>query len=566
MRARQVLFRLFYNTTFTVLLFIEVVLLLISPGDIIYQSYQQDRAWDIIIIAGVYALTLVIALFIIATRLYTARKELLAVPRSHVPIRDGDLPRSVRKLVKEGLARSVSIAYNAHPREVRQEEIQTLEQENRDIGSLAHMKSWLQIEHPGWSSLCSSDMPNLQYEPVLLEFPNLIEAKAVSLAPPDPLFKLETSDSTDAVPPDPLIVSILQRPPSMPIRDYISRLSSLHMLDTTPTTTRFIHLYEQSRFSKQPIYESTFRTLLADFTEIMHSLRPSPSKILATHVPEGHPSRLPTPTPSPPGPPSRPSASTPSLTPSLPHSHSQLRTSPRPPLLQKPHSQPPQTHTQTPIHKNVSPSPHRPSLAPRSGTSTPHSKSQPHTPFLTPRPVHTPKQYVGSLSSGHAGDRSSDSSGNESGGGGGGGGSSGNESDSERSAHTAFTRPSVGRRGGKSKSRSRAGTSGSVGLGLGIGIGMRVDGGRSTSRELVDQNGSGEGEGSVVRRAISGGSVASSGSGSKESGGGSVIRRFRSAETMDSAGSGGSVIRREGRREEVLDLPVAFVPAEREEG
>ena len=268
MRARQVLFRLFYNTTFTVLVFIEVVLLLISPGDIVYQAYQQNRAWDIIIIAGAYALTLVIALFIIATRLYTTRKELLAIPKSYVPIRDGDLPRSVRKLVKEGLARSVSIAYNAHPREVRQEEIQTLEQENRDMGSLAHMKSWLQIEHPGWSSPCSSDMPNLQYEHVLLEFPNLIEAKAVSLAPPDTNFKPETPEHPEVIPPDPLVLSIVQRPASMPIRDYISRLSSLLMLDTaqTTTTTRFIHLYEQSRFSKQPIYEHTFRTILADFT------------------------------------------------------------------------------------------------------------------------------------------------------------------------------------------------------------------------------------------------------------------------------------------------------------
>ncbi|KAI4225942.1 MAG: hypothetical protein L6R40_008324 [Gallowayella cf. fulva] len=45
--------------------------------------------------------------------------------------------------------------------------------------------SWDNISHSSWSSPFSSDLSNLHFDPIIHEIVNLIEAKAVSLAPPD---------------------------------------------------------------------------------------------------------------------------------------------------------------------------------------------------------------------------------------------------------------------------------------------------------------------------------------------------------------------------------------------
>ncbi|KAI4147416.1 MAG: hypothetical protein LQ340_005564 [Diploschistes diacapsis] len=531
MRARHFIFQLFYSTTFTLLLLAEILLLLISPGDLIYQSLELGESWNIIIIAGVYALTLFVALFIIATRLYTARTQLTAIPRSYVPIREGDISRSVRKLITEGLARSAVIAYNAHPREVRQEEVSELEQTHKSNGSklapdtmsLTHMRTWLKIEHPGWSSPCSPDMPSLHYELVLLEFPNLIETKAVSLAPPDPLFDPENEitntinpDTTQSPPPDPLVVSILQRPASMPLREYLSLLSSLHMLPTTPTNLglpfRFLALYETSRFSQQPLHGPTFRALLADFTTILQSLQPpSPSAIASLAA----------------------SSSNTSISSARP-SHNPTRIGP-------------------------------PSYVRSRASRASPTPSAYQTPFQTPHLM----PYPASLSSGHAGDQSSGPSSSSS--------SynnynedenmrnsdSGNESGSERSAHTAFTRP--GR-------RSRTNTAGTVSR-YGGSQGLSASASARAKRRAVEVGGRAEMEmGTGTGPDLGPGARVGAGLGRARTssseisvGQGSVVRR---SGTVKSAGSGGSrksgesgesVIRREDRGEEVLDLPVAFL-------
>ena len=511
MRAHQFVFQIFYSTTFTLLLFLEILLLLISPGDIIYQSFAQDKSWNIVTIAGVYALTLLVALFIIATRLYAARKDLQAIPKAYVPVREGDVSKSVRKLVSEGLARSVLIAYNAHPREVGEEEMRALEQENRDIESLANTKSWLKIEHPGWSSPYSLYMPNLQYELVVLEFPNLIEAKAVSLAPPTSLFEASISSDPEPPPPDPLARSLLQRPASLPLRDYLSHLISLNVLGASATTTRFVQLYESARFSKNPLHELTFRTMLADFTTIMQALQPLPAGILASVASGESSSRSSTPTPTRTPPPKTP---TPSLEPSIHPSQSNLRRTPTQPQ---------------PNHQTN----RRPSLAPRSISPRSRSNYAPSplstsaTPFMTPRP--TP--YEASLSSGHAGDRSSECSSD-----------SDSDSDSVRSAHTAFTRPRA--------ARSKTGTSAAS-----------KSMGRDRQGEKFDSPSVRPTEGSKRTPEVSLGL----GLGLEESNlrGGNVEHPVSSTReaSEDSGTSGlsdGSVIRREGKAEAVLDLPVAF--------
>ena len=274
MRKRQFLFRLFYSTSFSILLIIEIILLLISPGDIIYQSFAAGRRLSIIAVAIVYVAVLLISAFIIATRFYTAHTQLTAIPKSHVPIRKDDLSKSLQKLVDSELSRSASIAYHAHPRSIGEEEIQVLAQEHSSSKTrtipwpLDHMKSWIEIRHPGWSSPCATDLTDLQFEPVLLEFPHLLEAKAVSLVSPE--------NAT----PDPWVVELLQRPVSMSLRDYFEKLEELQMLDITNATSDFIKDYERSRFSSLPISETDFWRMLESFTAIVQNLRPPSDEAL----------------------------------------------------------------------------------------------------------------------------------------------------------------------------------------------------------------------------------------------------------------------------------------------
>ena len=106
------------------------------------------------------------------------------------------------------------------------------------------------------------------YSAVFTEFPTLIEAKALTLAP------TETSP-TDATPtPSADVVVLLQRPLSMSLRDYISHLSSLGVLTLTPTVSSFLARYEAARFSTRPISNADFRLLMHLFAEVLRAMRP----------------------------------------------------------------------------------------------------------------------------------------------------------------------------------------------------------------------------------------------------------------------------------------------------
>jgi hypothetical protein len=476
MRPRQFFLRLFYRSTFTFILAVEVVLLLVTPGDIVFQSLQDNRWNSIIAVAVVYLLTLLISAFIIATRFYAAHTHLTSIPRSHVPIQKRDLSRSIWKLISTELLRSASITYNAHPREVQREEMERLEKETATVKpkvitwSLSHIKSWRGIEHKGWSSPASLDIPNLQFEPVILEFPHLLEAKAVSLAPPDPLIDFTAEDAEPL--PDPDIVSLLQRSPSMSLRDYLSHLSQMDMVDPSSPTIRFLNSYEQARFSGNALPEPAFRSLLADFTAILQNLRP-PSEAI--------------------------SQESKSRTPSISGSSSKSIIKPR-----------------RSWHSNLHPSQTQESPGTRSTSyfrrktisenTTPISPSQ--TPFLTPRPA----LYQASLSSGHDGDRSSDSS----------------DGDSNHSVYTAWTRQGRQSRGANTSRYGSVSTSAKRTPRLGTSI----------PRTSSDSGSTGHtDEGSVIRRTL-------------------TVRTEASHASEVSEISQGSVIHREDRGDELLPLPV----------
>lgn len=287
-------FRIFYSTTFTILTLLLAGLLLITPSEQVWQSFRNKQIFNIFFIIGSHLLTLAVAIFIYAGRLFANRKALAAIPKSWSPIEKADVEKPVRRIVRENLKRSALIAFEAHPRSLQDDATPmarggAAHEENPD-GDAALLQArndkvddsplpiWGKISHAGWSSPSSPDLPNLHYAPVIIELSHLIEAKAVSLAPHDPLFPTPPSSPTpnqslqETPLPDALAVEILQRPATMGLRDYITHLTSLDMIHPPQLGGEFLELYEKARFSANPLEESDFRSLMHVFAEILRGM------------------------------------------------------------------------------------------------------------------------------------------------------------------------------------------------------------------------------------------------------------------------------------------------------
>lgn len=270
--------RFFNSSAFFFFAVILFCLILLTPADAIYQCYTTDRLTNIFFITGAYVITFILAVLIYATRIYTNRSTLADIPKAWIPVEKEDVNKSVRHMVKDGLAKSTVLAYQARPRNTSEE-----------LGSFQNYKEllinpkhppWGHIEHPGWSSPASPDLPNLPYRTVIQELPNLIEAKAVSLAPPDALYSNETNpfDPTGEAAiqslPDMRVVEVLQRPASMGLRQYIGHLTSLRVVTPPEVGAEFLTLYERARFSSHQIHETEFRELMHLFAEILRGMTP----------------------------------------------------------------------------------------------------------------------------------------------------------------------------------------------------------------------------------------------------------------------------------------------------
>lgn len=185
--------------------------------------------------------------------------------------------------IRRGLAASATVSYESHPRDLRDEKAAGGPRgPDRDAGA---EPAWGVVAHPGWSSPCSPDLPNLHYEPVVAELAHLIEAKAVSLAPSDPLSPHDPDPDphpgeADAPTPDPVAVELLRRPASMGLRDYLSRLAAVGMLDPEPLASEFVARYEDARYSGEGLDEGGFRALMGFFAEILRAMRPLDASVV----------------------------------------------------------------------------------------------------------------------------------------------------------------------------------------------------------------------------------------------------------------------------------------------
>lgn len=291
--------RIFNSTLYSVLAFILFCLTFVTPADFIYQCWRNRRLTNIFIVAGVYVLTVLLALLVYASRLYTLRTGLAAIPKPWIPVAKGEVGKSVQRLVDEGLRRSAIIAYQARPRDLFSDEINSNNNNkpahDDELSVNVDRPPWGPVEHAGWSAPSSLDLPGLRYQRVIEELPHLIEAKAVSLAPSDPLvasannvFGVERDDEEDGDDgynvPDPRVVEILQRPATMGLRDYVGHLTTLGLVEPPELGPEFLALYEQARFSSRPLVEDEFRRLMNIFASILRGMKAIDDKILHEEI------------------------------------------------------------------------------------------------------------------------------------------------------------------------------------------------------------------------------------------------------------------------------------------
>ncbi|KAL9091804.1 MAG: hypothetical protein Q9159_001176 [Coniocarpon cinnabarinum] len=291
-RYSYLFFRTLYLSAY-ILFFVALVgLLAVTPGDHIYQTVSNHKIGNVFVVGGSYLLTALIAVFIYASRLYTNRTTLAAIPKPYLPIEEGEVSRAVRKMIVRNRERSALVLLQTKPRkdpvnvkEPTEEGGVSRRSTDSSRGKSTKGKAnsnlprnrvleidptnppWGIIVHPGWSAPDSADLPDFQFSTVVSELPNLLEARAVSLAPPDPAFNF-IAQGVQA-PPDPSIVAKLQRKNAQGLRQYLGHLVGIGVLMDEGLVEEFLGMYEQARFSTQAMTEEEFRALMACFSELL---------------------------------------------------------------------------------------------------------------------------------------------------------------------------------------------------------------------------------------------------------------------------------------------------------
>lgn len=271
--------RFLQSSSFTLLSIILFCLILLTPADAIYQCWVTGRLTNIFFITGAYVITFILAVLIYATRIYTNRTTLSSIPKAWIPVEKEDVSKRVRRLVMEGLARSAVISYQARPRDTASDE-ESFRNYYESLLIDPQLPPWGSVEHPGWSSPNSPDLPDLPYRTVIPELPNLIEAKAVSLAPADILSapssdRFDPSSSPHLDPqsiPDTRVVEVLRRPASMGLREYLRHLTALRVITPPELGSEFLALYERARFSSHELTGTEFRMLMHLFADILRGM------------------------------------------------------------------------------------------------------------------------------------------------------------------------------------------------------------------------------------------------------------------------------------------------------
>lgn len=307
MSALHIIFRVIYDSFYVFLSLIVLLLLLVTPADNVRLALQNHQNLHVLTTVICLSVTLLFVVLLYFARLYVNRTALANIPKPWIPIGRGEVKKSVRKMIVASLSRSAAIAYESKPRvaparpptamtdpEEREDEEAKAEGKGRKstlgvfklkkaptvedkmgITLPPHRAVWGEIEHYGWASPNSFDLPNLQYSTVISELPNLIEAKAMTLAPPVP-------GTSPIEPPvlDPEAIGLLQRPDNLALRQYLTQLAELGVLAPSRTTADFLSAYEYARYSTRAISNARFRELMHLFAELLRTMQPLDPAVL----------------------------------------------------------------------------------------------------------------------------------------------------------------------------------------------------------------------------------------------------------------------------------------------
>lgn len=295
-------FRIFYSTTYTTLFFLTLVMLAITPATLLYTAISANAFQYVFMIGGVYVLTAILALFVYSSRLYTNRSVLADVGKAYIPVENGEVLNKVRKMIVEQLERSDIVAWESRPRDVlgevmRAEKNGLLAEDeagrtfNRDewtVGTVISIDPakppWGEVQHPGWTAPAMARgevLGNLQFESVITEMANLIEARAVSLAPSEQTVEDDVFGIGEQPGPDPAIVDVLRRQPTMGLGEYLSQLSYLGLINPPAIGQDFLSRYEVARFSGKPSSETDFNDLMAYFSQLLEGMTELSPDIIA---------------------------------------------------------------------------------------------------------------------------------------------------------------------------------------------------------------------------------------------------------------------------------------------
>jgi hypothetical protein len=287
-------FRIFYSTTYTTLFLITLVILAMTPATLLWTSISSEAFQYVFMIGGTYVLTALVAIFIYSSRLYTNRSVLAGVGKAYIPVEDGEVGRNVRKMVVSQLERSAVIAWESRPRDAMGEVVKAEKEgllsrddqgvdgfdgEQWTVGTAIVVDPltppWGNISHAGWtapSQAKGETLGNLQFATVIAELPHLIEARAVSMAPADPTAEAGFFNEEEDQVADPVVVDSLRRQKTMGLREYLTQLSYLDLVNPPSVGQDFLIMYEKARFCGRPISESDFHSLMAVFAQLLEGM------------------------------------------------------------------------------------------------------------------------------------------------------------------------------------------------------------------------------------------------------------------------------------------------------
>jgi hypothetical protein len=245
-------------------------------------------------IGGTYVLTALVAIFIYSSRLYTNRSVLAGVGKAYIPVEEGEVGRNVRKMIASQLERSAVIAWEARPRDAMGEVMRAekegwlsgeeeaeggFDREQWTVGTAIVIDPvkppWGVVAHAGWTAPTHArgeTLGNLQFATVIAELPHLIEARAVSLAPADPNAEAGFFNEEEDVVADVIVVETLRRQKTMGLREYLTQLSYLGLINPPSAGQDFLTMYEKARFCGRPSSEAEFNRLMAVFAQLLEGM------------------------------------------------------------------------------------------------------------------------------------------------------------------------------------------------------------------------------------------------------------------------------------------------------